>query len=64
MEEREQQRRIMKFGAEIFHRQKKKKKVAMIEHPVASNMWREPEMCSLEAADNGCVDWINQCGFQ
>ena len=39
LKKREIQRPIIKFVAEIFHRQKKKKRVAMIEHPVTSKMW-------------------------
>ena len=61
---REAQRPIIKFVAELFHRQKKRNRVAMIEHPVTSKMWAEPEMRSLNAEDvdfdacayNDCIE--------
>ena len=59
MKEREGQRPITKFCAEIFHKQTQMRKVAMIEHPVTSKMWSEPETRSLNAED---VD-IDACAF-
>ena len=45
LKKREIQRPIIKFVAELFHRQKKKQRVAMIEHPVTSKILADMVVC-------------------